>query len=192
MGQMLQKEGRIADSLSCTAETNATCKTAIPQLKNFFKKKDDAVCCRGDHWLPLALLCTLWPPLTLCRSNFLGQRYELGCEKLAFLMLGQPFVSDLEWTGCKLVAKWPGDWGPNQGVNQALEDIADFMRSSVPRNPVISRDDGIGRPASSWRNRVLAGEHGGDGLSHAWLVEGSRWQDGCKQKGAFLDRCLDT
>ena len=31
--------GGIADSLCCAAETNATCNTAIPQLKNFFKKK---------------------------------------------------------------------------------------------------------------------------------------------------------
>lgn len=51
--------GGIADSLCCAAETNATCNTAIPQLKNFFEKKDDPVCCRGDHWLPLALRCTL-------------------------------------------------------------------------------------------------------------------------------------
>ena len=26
----------IADPLCCAAESNATCKTAIPQLKNFF------------------------------------------------------------------------------------------------------------------------------------------------------------
>ena len=46
--------GGIADSLCCAAETNTTCNTAIPQLKNFFKKKKTTqfavVGIIGCHW----------------------------------------------------------------------------------------------------------------------------------------------
>ena len=65
---MLQKEGRIADSLSCTAETNATCKTAIPQLKNFLKKKTTqfaVVGIIGCHWLCCVFFDHLLPSVDL-------------------------------------------------------------------------------------------------------------------------------
>lgn len=43
----------IADPLCCAAESNATCKTAIPQLKNFFFKKKTQFAIMvliGHHW----------------------------------------------------------------------------------------------------------------------------------------------